>query len=526
VRAPEVQAERRERDGAATTARVDPRLDWRFLFAEQEWERVAFVGRDDSTLLAALRSLSGRVRDFELDLGDAIGDGSLQGLVLRNARYANASRAMSWLVPGGWLYWECERSLAGLVRSFFAPSPAATLRRAGFETVRVYWLRPRARTMTELVPLDLPGAVNAVLARSSESKRRRAATPVARLLHRAHVLQRFLPSIAVVARRPGGAAPAGDPASFLAPVSSRAAHRALRTPRFAGSRHVIAFAWNAGRREPDGVAKIPRTPGDESAIHHEMTSLARLEGAGIRGVPRGAIVGAPQPAILLQTFVRGQVLKPAVVRARPSESLDLPIGWLTDLHRRTRRPVSRHAWIEAALLPFRAWLAPGAHGPFAANALRTRERVLALGETPPCCFEHGDFAAPNILLDGTRVGVVDWEASAPEGIPAIDLFFFLAFVAGARRRALSPPAHLEACAAAFGVRGTWAHDRWRQYAAALELEPASAALLFLLTWARTTARLAARAASGGALATSVAPETARSAALWDFALDQSVFEGA
>src|SRR5262249_20706977 len=100
------------------------------------------------------------------------------------------------------------------------------------------------------------------------------------------------------------------------------------------------------------------------------------------------------------------------------------------------------------------------------------------------------------------------------------------FVAGARQRAVSPAAHLDAGAAAFRTAGTWAYDCWRSYAQVAGLDTASAGVLFLLTWARTTARLAARAAPSGAPAASVAPETARSAALWDFALDQSPFGGA
>src|SRR5262249_43972827 len=154
-----------------------------------------------------------------------------------------------------------------------------------------------------------------------------------------------------------GAAAAGDQAACQAGASE--VQSTLCTPRFAGSRHIIAFGWHAGRSEPDWVAKMPRTPGDASSIHHEMAALARLHGAGIDGVPRAAIAGSPNRPVLVQTFVRGQVLKPAVVRARPRESIEVPLRWLIELHQRTRRNVSRDAWTEAALRPLQTWLASG-----------------------------------------------------------------------------------------------------------------------------------------------------------------------
>jgi hypothetical protein len=47
----------------------------------------------------------------------------------------------------------------------------------------------------------------------------------------------------------------------------------------------------------------------------------------------------------------------------------------------------------------------------------------------PLVPEQRDCAPWNVLLDGDRVSVADWESSEPEGLPGVDLVYFLANVA-------------------------------------------------------------------------------------------------
>jgi aminoglycoside phosphotransferase (APT) family kinase protein len=169
----------------------------------------------------------------------------------------------------------------------------------------------------------------------------------------------------------------------------------------------------------------------------------------------------------------------------------------------------------------------GAGGATAALAART-SALLAEGwgrlappewAALPAVFEHGDFASPNVLIDGTDVvGAVDWEASDARGLPLADLAFFLAYAAGAASGARRVPEHVRAHRDAFIAAGGWAPDTLAAYARTLELPQAAVPWLWLLVWPRAAARLRARlhaeAGSGDDAAA-----TERLLALWKDTLD-------
>ncbi len=124
---------------------------------------------------------------------------------------------------------------------------------------------------------------------------------------------------------------------------------------------------------------------------------------------------------------------------------------------------------------------------------RTRELAEPLTlQVLPRVFEHGDLSSPNVLIDEGRVGVVDWELANPTGWPAVDVYFFLTYVAFARSDAGSTGKHVEAFADAFFGSPAWARPYVMDYAKALGLSSRSLRPLFLLTWARYVASLVAR----------------------------------
>src|SRR5436190_718658 len=59
----------------------------------------------------------------------------------------------------------------------------------------------------------------------------------------------------------------------------------------------------------------------------------------------------------------------------------------------------------------------------------TRARLAALGDLPLVC-EQRDFSPWNVLIaaDGALV-VLDWESAETEGLPGMDLIYFLAYLA-------------------------------------------------------------------------------------------------
>lgn len=48
-----------------------------------------------------------------------------------------------------------------------------------------------------------------------------------------------------------------------------------------------------------------------------------------------------------------------------------------------------------------------------------------LGEKIKLFFRHGDFCRQNILINKSKIGVIDWEFSQPNSLPVYDLIFFL-----------------------------------------------------------------------------------------------------
>ncbi len=111
-------------------------------------------------------------------------------------------------------------------------------------------------------------------------------------------------------------------------------------------------------------------------------------------------------------------------------------------------------------------------------------------------LEHGDLSHPNLLVRNGRVAVIDWELAETQGLPATDLFFFLAYVAGALSRAQSSGDSVAAVDRAFFGRRSWARTH-RPYAQAMALPQDMLTPLFIACWARQVSGLARRMADGG-----------------------------
>ena len=107
---------------------------------------------------------------------------------------------------------------------------------------------------------------------------------------------------------------------------------------------------------------------------------------------------------------------------------DKVTNWLIDLAAFGRPAPARSPWsriVEPALEEF--W---EGFGPVLDPGMvrETRGLLAGIGDLPVVC-EHRDFAPWNVLLtpDG-RMGVLDWESSELEGVPALDLLYMLAYL--------------------------------------------------------------------------------------------------
>ena len=274
----------------------------------------------------------------------------------------------------------------------------------------------------------------------------------------------------------------------------------LLTPRFRASRHVVFLVLADRSPEPILVAKVPRLRGDLDSLHREAVNLQSAHAArpgGFDSIPRVvAYEECEGNQLLLQTALVGQAMNPALVQRQPGACMEATMNWLYCFNEATadhseEPEKSFQRLVDRPLAQFRSLF------PFTADEQsllkKTEELTSTLRTTRfPRVFEHGDLSAPNlfVLKDGS-LGVVDWEMAEPKGLPAVDLFFFLTFVAFARRRAERERDYLAAFHEAFFGPGAWARPYVTRYAERMQLSVQVMRALFALCWGRYLSSLAA-----------------------------------
>lgn len=253
----------------------------------------------------------------------------------------------------------------------------------------------------------------------------------------------------------------------------------LLTPRFRRSRHVIALVLAERASAPPLVGKLPRRAADAAGLAREAENL-RAAGQALSddSVPEVlAVEQAHAPPLLLETGLAGVPLSPAALRRDRRHAAGAVAVWLERLALATAFTPVGDAWHE------RLVRAPLQSVAATMPALRrvvglTLERSEQLLDVDlPLVFEHGDVCHPNLLLreDG-RLGVLDWERAQPAGLPAHDLFFFLAYAA--ERNAF------------FGPR-PWAWELAGRYADRLGIDRGLLRLLLAVSCARAIADVGA-----------------------------------
>jgi Phosphotransferase enzyme family len=275
----------------------------------------------------------------------------------------------------------------------------------------------------------------------------------------------------------------------------------MLTPRFRASSNVIFLIFNRGGAEPVLVAKVGRLPHCEPAMAHEAATLRAIHTsrrAGFHSIPRIVALGTwNQHSVLLETALAGRLMHPALARRQPDRCVRAVLDWLLDLgaatttwSKDTRDWFSR--LVEQPLSRLESVWPEASYETFYLNEIRRLTRRMQDFDLP-LVTEHGDLSAPNLMLlrDGSA-GVVDWELSEVNGLPAVDLFFFLTFVAFARRSAHTEDEYVFAFDEAFFGDRAWARPWVLEYAREIELPPESLTPLFLLGWTRYLAKAAVR----------------------------------
>jgi aminoglycoside phosphotransferase (APT) family kinase protein len=233
---------------------------------------------------------------------------------------------------------------------------------------------------------------------------------------------------------------------------------------------------------PALVGKLPRRAGDAGGLAREAANLRAVGGVLSHGsVPVVlAFEDEPPRPLLLESALPGAPLSPALLRRdRRRSSAHAVAEWLERLALATAHAPDGAPWYERLVCgPLRSVAAdmPELRG-LVELTLEQSQQLADAGL--PLVFEHGDLCHPNLLVrDDGSVGVLDWERAQPAGLPAFDLFFFLAYAADAGRHRVDE---------AFFGRRPWAWEIAERYAERLGIDRALLPPLLAVSCARAIA---------------------------------------
>ncbi len=199
---------------------------------------------------------------------------------------------------------------------------------------------------------------------------------------------------------------------------------------------VLFHLFRPGDPHPVVIVKIPRDAAARKWARHEWEFLKELEEAA------PDLAGSAFPrAVFLEIegarLAAGQTILPGtpadrLYAASPTreqgygEVAGFAKGWLRTIWTRTGFLEGS----EAALWePFREAAAafPQTFAPpdgVRAHVAAIREEIAARGGAALCAYGHGDLIPSNLIVDGPRVGAVDWEFGARRRLTWVDPVHF------------------------------------------------------------------------------------------------------
>jgi glycosyltransferase involved in cell wall biosynthesis/predicted Ser/Thr protein kinase len=379
--------------------------------------------------------------------------------------------------------WRFALPAAELVESWKVPFPGRARRArqraeaAGYEDVRTYWPGPLSRRLPQFwLPLESDAATEYLLAeRGADSLAEKALHRIWRLVRRAGLLS----PLYLVAHRPGSdeegevELPSSAPLLLLT-----GGHRSINK--------VVGLAFWAGEGKPSAAVKFARVPEAEPGLEREARVLRRLqdERPGLEGVPRLRSKGRRAGRLaVVEDVVEGRSLLGQLRPENFEETAMQVTRLLIDLAR-TEVPGAdwRRRLVEEPLAEFENQFGAVIGEPALASL---RDALAGLGDLPPAP-EHRDCSPWNIVV--TPAGdpvLLDWESAEPDGLPAIDLLYFLANCAFVLDRAFETGSTRESYARLLDPAGEYGRIAQRavtEYATALRIAPEDFRRLRLLCW--------------------------------------------
>lgn len=191
---------------------------------------------------------------------------------------------------------------------------------------------------------------------------------------------------------------------------------------------IIFLLFHGENCEPFLVVKLPRTKDSVSALANEVSILKTLEDRfeNVYGVPKVIFYNQKHEFIISgETFISGRPISTLINR---NNFRDIALGatsWLVELARKTNAKLPDN-WLESYIEPLEMSLASSLELVLDLELMLRTKEILATLELPYLVCEHRDFCPINLRINTKgEIGVIDWEGSKFNGIPGLDLIYFL-----------------------------------------------------------------------------------------------------
>jgi len=252
---------------------------------------------------------------------------------------------------------------------------------------------------------------------------------------------------------------------------------------------VVGLLFAGQEDEPRLVVKMPRVPQASRTLRREAANLRAMHAAcadGVAGMPRVLFCKEHDGLTMLgQTALKGTLI---VNMLRPENYRDLASAvtrWLVDFAGQAQ-PSPPASWWHRLVEPVLADVSQFMGSVVDPAMLGETEEVLATLGPLPLVREHRDFGPYNVLIDGLeRIAVLDWENAELQGLPALDLIYFLAYFALFLDGAQHPPRVRESFRATLNpgtLTGSVQRECLDYYMSRMRLDPSSLRPLRLFTW--------------------------------------------